>query len=191
MPGFLHKPKANVAPACATVDEIYGRTIQMNAPVNTPALDRIDRKILHELMRDATLSVAQLAERVGLSQTPCWKRVQKLEAAGIITGRVAMVDPGRIGLGLMVFIEIGAPDHSPEWRAQFRKIIPQFDEIVEVYRMAGDIDYLLKVVVPDTSAFDQFYLELTRALPCRNVTSKFAMETVRTTTALPIDVDSI
>ncbi|RJE88119.1 Lrp/AsnC family transcriptional regulator [Paracoccus onubensis] len=163
----------------------------MNAPVNTPALDRIDRKILHELMRDATLPVAQLAERVGLSQTPCWKRVQKLEAARIITGRVALVDPDTIGLGLMVFIEIEAADHSPEWRTQFRKIIPQFDEIVEVYRMAGDIDYLLKVVVADTSAFDQFYLELTRALPCRNVTSKFAMETVRTTTALPIDVETV
>ncbi len=163
----------------------------MNAPVNTPALDRIDRKILHELMRDATLPVAQLAERVGLSQTPCWKRVQKLEAARIITGRVALVDPDTIGLGLMVFIEIEAADHSPEWRAQFRKIIPQFNEIVEVYRMAGDIDYLLMVVVADTSAFHQFYLELTRALPCRNVTSKFAMETVRTTTALPIDVETV
>jgi Lrp/AsnC family transcriptional regulator len=113
-------------------------------------LDRIDRKILHELMRDATIPVAQLAERVGLSQTPCWKRVQKLEAVGIITGRVALVDPARIGLGLTVFVEIEAPDHSREWRAEF-------------------------------------HLQLTRRLPCRNVTSKFSMEVIRDTTVWPID----
>ncbi|AJE45853.1 Lrp/AsnC family transcriptional regulator [Celeribacter indicus] len=156
--------------------------------MSTLTLDRIDRKILHELMHDATLPVAQLAERVGLSQTPCWKRVQKLEAAGIITRRVALVDPEKIGIGLMVFVEIEATDHSPEWRAEFRRVVPRFTEIVEVYRMAGDIDYLLKVAVSDMSAFDEFYLELTRALPCRNITSKFVMETVQTTTALPIDV---
>jgi Lrp/AsnC family transcriptional regulator len=112
-------------------------------------LDRIDRKILHELMRDATTPVAQLAERVGLSQTPCWKRVQKLEAVGIITGRVALVDPARIGLGLTVFVEIEAPDHSREWRAEFRAAIAEFPQIVEIHRMAGDVDYLLKVAVAD------------------------------------------
>lgn len=150
-------------------------------------LDRIDRKILDQLMRDTTLPVAQLGERVGLSQTPCWKRVQKLEAAGIITGRVALVDPGKIGLGLTVFVEIEASDHSPEWRSRFRDTIPKFDAIVEVYRMAGDIDYQLKVIVPSMADYDNFYLEFTRTLPCRNVTSKFAMETVQSTTALPID----
>lgn len=154
-------------------------------------LDRIDRKILDQLMQDATLPVAQLAERVGLSQTPCWKRVQKLEAAGIITGRVALVDPARIGLGLTVFVEIEASDHTPEWRAEFRKVIPRFPAIVEVHRLAGDIDYLLKVAVPDMTSFDEFYLQLTRALPCRNITSKFSMETIRSTTAWPIDVETV
>ena len=157
--------------------------------MSKPDLDRIDRKILHELMRDATLPVAQLAERVGLSQTPCWKRVQKLEAAEIITGRVALVDPDRIGLGLAVFVEIVATDHTPEWRAAFRDVIEAFPCIVEVHRMAGEVDYLLNVRVPDMAAFDEFYLELTRALPCRNVTSKFSMETIRRTTAWPIDID--
>jgi len=152
-------------------------------------LDRIDRKILHELMRDATLPVAQLAERVGLSQTPCWKRVQKLEAAGIIERRVAIVDPDKIGLGLAVFVEVEASDHTPEWRAAFRDAIRAFPCIVEVHRMAGDVDYLLKVRVPDMDAFDEFYLELTRALPCRNVTSKFSMETILRTTAWPISTD--
>ncbi|MGY9048951.1 transcriptional regulator [Puniceibacterium antarcticum] len=152
-------------------------------------LDRIDRKIIYELMRDATVPVAQLAERVGLSQTPCWKRIQKLEAAGVIMGRVALVDQDRIGLGLTVFVEIEAMDHSREWRAEFRKVIEGFPVIVEVHRMAGEVDYLMKVVVHDMATFDSFYLDLTRTLACRNVTSKFSMESIRQTTAWPIDID--
>ena len=151
------------------------------------SLDRIDRKILFELMQDATLPVATLAERVGLSQTPCWKRVQKLEAAGVITSRVALVDPEKIGLGLTVFVEIEAADHTPEWRGAFAELVTDYSEIVEVHRMAGEVDYLLKVRVQDMVAFDQFYLEFTRRLPCRNVTSKFSMEVIRATTVLPID----
>ncbi|RID89893.1 Lrp/AsnC family transcriptional regulator [Gemmobacter lutimaris] len=152
-------------------------------------LDRIDRRILHELMRDATLPVSQLAERVGLSQTPCWKRVQKLEAAGVITGRVAIVDPAAIGLGLTVFVEIDAADHTPEWRAAFATVVADYAEIVEVHRMAGEVDYLLKVVVGDMAAYDAFYLDLTRRLVCRNVTSKFSMERTKAMTALPIDTN--
>jgi Lrp/AsnC family transcriptional regulator len=154
----------------------------------TADLDRIDRKILHELMRDATLPVAQLAERVGLSQTPCWKRVQKLEAAGIITGRVALVAPEKIGLGLTVFVEIEAADHTPGWREVFAAMLTDYPQIVETHRMAGDVDYLLKVVVPDMQAFDLFYLDLTQQLPCRNVTSKFSMERMKATTTLPINI---
>lgn len=169
------------------MDSNDGRATTMN----DQTLDRIDRKIPDQLMRDAALPVAQLAERVGLSQTPCWKRVQKLEAAGIIMGRVARVDPARIGLGLTVFVEVEASDHTPEWRAEFRDVIPRFPAIVEVHRMAGDVDYLLKVVVPNMKAFDEFYLQLTRALPCRNITSKFSMETILSTTAWPIDVETV
>ena len=153
-------------------------------------LDRIDRKILHELMRDATLPVAQLAERVGLTQTPCWKRVQKLEAAGIITGRVALAVPEKIALGLTVFAEIEAADHTPAWREGFAALLADYPQIVEVHRMAGEVDYLLKVVVSDMDAYDAFYLDLTRRLPCRNVTSKFSMERMKATTALPIDTTS-
>lgn len=155
----------------------------MTAPLS---LDRIDRRILQEVMRDATLPISQLAERVGLSQTPCWKRVQKLEAAGIITGRVAIVDPAAIGLGLTVFVEIEAADHTPEWRSAFAAVIEDYPDIVEVHRMAGEIDYLLKVVVSGMSAYDAFYLDLTQRLACRNVTSKFSMERMKATTSLPI-----
>jgi Lrp/AsnC family transcriptional regulator len=150
-------------------------------------LDRIDRRILHELMHDATLPVAQLAERVGLSQTPCWKRVQKLEAARVITGRVAIVDPVAIGLRLTVFVEIEAADHTPDWRASFAGVVEDYPEIVEVHRMAGEVDYLLKIIVSDMAAYDAFYLDLTQRLPCRNVTSKFSMERMKATTALPIE----
>lgn len=150
-------------------------------------LDRIDRRILFELMRDATLPVSQLAERVGLSQTPCWKRVQKLEAAGIITGRVAIVDQAALGLGLTVFVEIEAADHTPDWRAAFAGLVADYPAIQEVHRMAGEVDYLLKVVVSGMDSYDAFYLDLTRRLACRNVTSKFSMERIKATTALPIE----
>jgi Lrp/AsnC family transcriptional regulator len=152
-----------------------------------PSLDRIDRKILHELMQDATLPITQLAERVGLSQTPCWKRIQKLEAAGIISGRVAIVDPTQIGLGLTVFVEIEAADHTQDWRDAFATHIAGLPEVIEVHRMAGEVDYLIKVLVSDMAAFDAFYLRLTRSLHCRNVTSKFSMERIKDTTVLPID----
>jgi Lrp/AsnC family transcriptional regulator len=155
-----------------------------------PQLDRIDRRILFELMRDATLPVSQLAERVGLSQTPCWKRIQKLEAAGVIIGRVAIVDPVSIGLGLSVFVEIEAADHTPQWRAAFAEVVAAYPEIQEVHRMAGEIDYLLKVVVSGMAAYDALYLDLTQRVPCRNVTSKFSMERIRATTALPIDISA-
>ena len=154
-------------------------------------LDRIDRRILYELMRDTTLPVSQLAERVGLSQTPCWKRVQKLEAAGVITGRVAIVDPVALGLGLTVFVEIEAADHTPDWRAAFAAVVADYPEIQEVHRMAGEVDYLLKVVVSGMAAYDAFYLDLTQRLPCRNVTSKFSMERMKATTALPVDTQGI
>jgi Lrp/AsnC family transcriptional regulator len=157
------------------------------SPNTPPTLDRIDRKILFELMRDSTLPVAQLAERVGLSQTPCWKRVQKLEAAGVITGRVALVAPEKIGLGLTVFVEIEAADHTLGWREAFAAMVWDTPQIVETHRMAGEVDYLLKVIVPDMAAYDAFYLDLTHRLPCRNVTSKFSMERMKATTTLPID----
>ena len=150
-------------------------------------LDLIDRKILTELMRDATQPIAQIAERVGLSQTPCWKRIQRLESAGIVTGRVAVVDPKRIGLGLSDFVGIEAPDHRADWRDSFAEVVRGIAEIVEVFRMAGDLDYLLRVVVPDMAAYDAFYRGLTDAVPIKNVTSHFAMERIKTTTVYPLD----
>lgn len=155
-----------------------------------PQLDLIDRKIAAELMRDATLSVAQIADRVGLSQTPCWKRIHKLEAMGVLTGRVAIADPAMLGFGLTVFVGIEAPDHSAEWRQHFGKAVAAIPEIMEVYRMAGEMDYLLRVSVPDMAAFDGLYKRLTDAVPLKNVTSHFAMERMVFTTAYPVDTTS-
>lgn len=150
-------------------------------------LDLIDRKIVAELMRDATLPVAQIADKVGLSQTPCWKRIQKLEAAGVLTGRVALGDPRKLGFGLTVFVGIEAPDHSADWREAFYAAVAGIPEIMEVYRMAGEMDYFLRVAVADMQAYDLLYKRLTDAVPIKNVTSHFAMERMKFTTAYPVD----
>lgn len=150
-------------------------------------LDLIDRKIIAELQRDATLSVAQISERVGLSQTPCWKRIQKLEQSGIILGRVALVAPEHIGLGLTVFVAIEAADHTRSWREEFSDAIESMPEVMEVHRMAGEVDYMLRVAVADMAAYDAFYQRLTERVTLKNVTSHFAMERIKSSTAYPVD----
>ena len=149
-------------------------------------MDATDRKILTLLQADSSLSIAELAERVHLSQTPCWKRVQKLEAKGIITRRVALVSPEKIGLGLTVFVAIETADHSAEWLSRFAETVSAMPEVMELYRMAGEVDYQLRVVVADMAAYDQFYKRLIGTMPLKNVTSRFAMEKIKSTTALPL-----
>lgn len=151
-----------------------------------PKLDRIDRKILTILQEDASLAVAEVAARVGLSQTPCWRRIQRLRAEGVIERTVALVRPEALGLGLTVFVAVEAGDHSPGWLEQFTSVVVARPEVLDVHRMAGDIDYLLKVAVPDMAAFDAFYRELIRAIPLKNVSSHFAMERVKSSTAYPV-----
>lgn len=146
-------------------------------------MDAIDRKILTALQEDASISIGDLANRVGLSQTPCWKRVQKLEATGVILKRVALVAPEAIGLGLTVFVQIETGDHSGPWLKTFAQTVSAMPEVMELYRMAGDVDYMLRVVVADMAAYDRFYKALIEAIPLKNVTSRFAMERVKSTTA--------
>lgn len=150
-------------------------------------MDLIDRKIVATLQADATLSIQQIADRVGLSQTPCWKRIQKLEQSGVITARVAIVDPEAIGLGLTVFASVATGDHSPEWRERFAATVTAMPEVMDLYRMAGEVDYLLRVVVRDMAAYDAFYKRLTDRVPIKSVVSRFAMEAIKATTAYPID----
>ena len=149
-------------------------------------MDAIDKKILATLQEDASLSVAEIGQRVGLSSTPCWKRIQKLEADGVITKRVALVDQVKIGLGISVFVSIETGDHSQEWLARFADTVSAMPEVMEFYRMAGDVDYMLRVVVADMQSYDTFYKKLIAAAPLKNVTSRFAMEKIKSTTLLPI-----
>ncbi len=149
-------------------------------------MDEIDRKLLSLLQEDATLAMAQLADQVGLSATPVWKRVQKLEAAGVITRRVALIEPERIGVDLIVFVAIEAPEHSPAWMAGFAAAIGTMPEVMEAYRMAGEVDYMLRVAVPDMAEFDTFYKRLVALVPLKNVTSRFSMERLKHTTAYPL-----
>ncbi len=149
-------------------------------------MDAIDHKILAVVQQDASLSVAEVGQRVGLSSTPCWKRLQRLEADGVIMRRVALVNPDKLGLGITVFVSIETNDHSQEWLKRFAEVVGTMPEVMEFYRMAGDVDYMLRVVVPDMAGYDAFYKKLIGTVPLKNVTSRFAMERIKQTTVLPI-----
>src|SRR5687768_10458788 len=141
-------------------------------------MDVTDYKILAILQEDASLSVAEIASRVNLSQTPCWRRIQRLEQGGVIDRKVAILNPDAIGLGLSVFVEIETGDHSADWITRFAGAVSEMPEVMEVYRMAGDVDYLLRIAVSDMAAYDAFYRRLIELVPLKNVTSRFAMERV-------------
>ena len=155
----------------------------------TQDMDAIDRKIVALLQDDASLSLAQIAHRVGLSQSPCWKRIQRLEKNGVILKRVALVNPESIGMGLTVFVSIETGDHSTAWLSKFAQTVTAWPEVMEFHRMAGDIDYMLRVSVPNMQAYDAFYKRLIDTMPLKNVTSRFAMERIKSTTAYPLPAD--
>lgn len=150
-------------------------------------MDRLDRKILKLLQEDATIAVADIAKKVGLSTTPCWRRIQKLEEEGVIRKRVALLDSGAINARVTVFVSIRTNTHSVEWLKRFSEVIAEFSEVVEFYRMSGEVDYLLRVVVPDIAAFDDFYKRLITKIEIRDVSSAFAMEQIKYTTEMPLD----
>ncbi|MFL2771273.1 MAG: Lrp/AsnC family transcriptional regulator [Rhodospirillaceae bacterium] len=152
-------------------------------------MDQIDLKILTLLQNDASMAIADIAQKVHLSQTPCWKRIQKMETAGVIKRRVALLNPMKLNLALTVFVQLRTKQHDDLWLAKFSNAVKELPEVVEVYRMAGDIDYLLRVVVRDTEAYDRFYKTLIKRVPLHDVSSSFAMEEIKYTTALPIEAD--
>ncbi|MGH6760168.1 MAG: Lrp/AsnC family transcriptional regulator [Phyllobacterium sp.] len=154
-------------------------------------MDRLDRKILRLLQEDATLAVADIAKKVGLSTTPCWRRIQKLEEEGVIKRRVAILDPERINAKVNVFVAVRTGSHSIEWLKRFSEVVQEFPEVIEFYRMSGDVDYLLRVVVPDIAAYDAFYKRLIAKIDIRDVSSSFAMEQIKYTTELPLDYMSL
>jgi Lrp/AsnC family transcriptional regulator len=151
-------------------------------------LDEFDRKILAELQRDATLSVDQLSERISLSRNACWRRLRRLEDDGYIIGRVALVDAEKVGVGLSVFIIIRTSHHDPDWLAKFRGAVVSFPEITGVYRMSGDLDYVLRARVSDVKAYDRLYQRLIAKVPLSDVSASFVMEEIKETTVVPVEL---
>lgn len=149
-------------------------------------LDNMDLKILAILQEDCTMPVAEIGKRVGLSTTPCWRRIQKLEEAGVIERRVALLNAKKMNAGVTVFVAITTSQHSQEWLDRFHRAIQEFSEVVEFYRMSGQVDYLLRVVVPDIDAYDHFYKRLISSIELSDVSSTFAMEQIKFTTELPL-----
>jgi len=150
-------------------------------------MDKIDRKILASLQEDATLSLAEIAQRVGLSSTPCWRRIQNLEEVGVIRKRVALLDGRKLNAGVTVFVSVRTNQHSLPWLERFAKAVADMPEVVEFYRLSGDIDYMLRVVVKDIASYDEFYKRLIARIELTDVSSRFAMEEIKYTTALPLD----
>jgi Lrp/AsnC family transcriptional regulator len=149
-------------------------------------MDETDRRILACLQEDANMPVAEIARRVGLSSTPCWRRIQKLEESKIIRGRVALLDAKKLNVGVTVFVSVKTNHHSLQWLEKFAEAVAEMPEVIEFYRMSGEIDYLLRVVVPDIEAYDAFYKRLIARIELSDVSSSFAMEQIKYTTALPL-----
>lgn len=150
-------------------------------------MDEIDREILLLLQVDAAMTAKELAEHVGLTPTPCWRRVQNLEKTGVIRGRVALLDPNALDLRVTVLVHIRTNDHSAGWLDRFTAALADMPEIIEAYRTSGEIDYTLKVVAPSIEAYDAFYKRLIAKVELYDVRSVFVMEEMKQTTALPLD----
>ncbi|MGI9401971.1 MAG: Lrp/AsnC family transcriptional regulator [Rhizobiaceae bacterium] len=150
-------------------------------------MDRVDKMILSLIQEDSTLPVADIAKKVGLSTTPCWRRIQKMEEDRVIERRVAIINPEKVNCGVTVFVSITTDQHNQEWLKRFAEVITKHPEIVGFYRMSGQVDYLLKVVVPDIASYDQFYKKLVSEINIEDVSSAFAMERIKDTTELPLN----
>jgi Lrp/AsnC family transcriptional regulator len=149
-------------------------------------MDRVDKMILSLIQEDATLPVADIAKRVGLSTTPCWRRIQKMEEDKVIERRVAVLNPEKINCGVTVFVSITTDQHNHEWLKRFAEVIIRHPEVVGFYRMSGQVDYLLKVVVPDITSYDAFYKKLVSEIDIEDVSSAFAMERIKDTSQMPL-----
>ena len=149
-------------------------------------MDALDVKLLTALQKDATLSVAALAARVGLSTTPCWRRIRQLEKSGVIRGRVALLDPQKVNLGVEVLVRVKTNRHDKDWLEAFARAVRDIPEILEVHRLTGEIDYLLKIVVPDIDGYDAIYKRLIQKVEFSDVSASIVMERIKSETALPL-----
>jgi Lrp/AsnC family transcriptional regulator len=150
-------------------------------------MDKLDRKILELLQKDGGLTAAEVAERIGLSKAPCWRRIQRLEEDGVIKQTVALLNARHLNLGTTVFVTLKTANHSEAWFEKFVKAVRDIPEVVEIHRMSGDVDYLMRIVVPDIDAYDLVYKRLIAAVEFKDVSASFALETIKYTTALPLN----
>lgn len=148
--------------------------------------DEIDRRLLRFLQSDASLSFDAIGEKVGLSRNACWRRIKALEASGIIQGRVTLLDPEKVGFGLMVFMMVRTSEHTPRWLEQFRRATRSIPEILSVYRMTGELDYLIRARVADMADYDRLYQRLTEKVTLADVSASFVMEQIKETNSLPV-----
>ncbi len=149
-------------------------------------MDKLDAKILDLLQKDAGLTAAEIADRIGLSKAPCWRRIQKLEEEGVIRGKVALLEPRALNVGTTVFVTLKTGNHSEPWFERFVRAVRDIPEVTEIHRMSGDVDYLIRIVVPDIDAYDVVYKRLISAVEFQDVSASFVLETIKSTTALPL-----
>jgi Lrp/AsnC family transcriptional regulator len=150
-------------------------------------VDRLDRKILELLQKDGGLTAAEIADVVGLSKVPCWRRIQRLQETGVIRQTVAVLDAKALNVGTTVFVTVKAANHSAAWFERFSKAVSAIPEVVDLYRMSGDVDYLMRVCVPDIDAYDEVYKKLIANCEFLDLSASFALETIKSTTALPLN----
>jgi Lrp/AsnC family transcriptional regulator len=150
-------------------------------------MDKLDKKILEQLQKNGGLTAAELAERIGLSKAPCWRRIKRLEEEGIIKQTVALLDARALNLGTTVFVTLKTGNHSEAWFEKFVKAVRDIPEVTEIHRMSGDVDYLMRIVVPDIDAYDVVYKRLIASVEFQDVSASFALETIKYTTALPLN----
>jgi Lrp/AsnC family transcriptional regulator len=149
-------------------------------------MDKLDAKILDLLQHNGELTAAEIAERVGLSKSPCWRRIQKLREAGVIRQTVTLLDARALNVGTTVFVTLKTGNHSEAWFEKFVRAVREIPEVTEIHRMSGDVDYLIRIVVPDIDAYDVVYKRLIAAVDFQDVSASFALETLKYTTALPL-----
>jgi Lrp/AsnC family transcriptional regulator len=149
-------------------------------------MDKIDAKILDLLQSNGELTAAEIADRVGLSKAPCWRRIQKLQTQGVIRQRVALLDAHALNVGTTVFVTLKTGNHSEAWFQRFVRAVHDIQEVIEIHRMSGEVDYLIRIVVPDIDAYDVVYKRLISAVEFKDVSASFALETIKSTTALPL-----
>jgi Lrp/AsnC family transcriptional regulator len=150
-------------------------------------MDKLDKKILEQLQKNAGLTAAELADRIGLSKAPCWRRIKRLEEEGVIKQTVALLDARALNVGTTVFVTVKTGNHSEAWFERFVKAVKDIPEVTEIHRMSGDVDYLIRIVVPDIDAYDVVYKRLIASVEFQDVSASFALETIKYTTALPLN----